>query len=193
MKITSGYAQGMKLSIAEGQITRPTSEKVRQAVMNMLSGYLSEAFFYDLCAGTGAMGLEALSRGARGCLFMESNQKALRCLQTNVTELERRFQKQELTSPKISIVPQSILQLPKFSEPASIIWADPPYQESLAYLQKMSKPLREMSEDDALLVWEWDSATLPKGDQTLENLNGWEWLKHKSYGRTVISLWRKRS
>jgi 16S rRNA (guanine966-N2)-methyltransferase len=191
MKITSGYAQGMKLSIAPGLITRPTPEKVRQAIFNMLQDRLDgDGTIWDLFSGTGGIGLEALSRGlASSCLFIENNALAYKALTQNVINFRERFKKQNLNCPHIDHFQNSVeIFLKKYGtkNPPNVIWGDPPYQFSQDFLKAYSKVFHSMSLKGGLLIWEWDQT-----NEEMENLDGWELIKIKSYGRTQIGLWTK--
>ena len=84
MRIVGGEFKGRKLFAPEGAATRPTAERVREAIFDILGPRVEGAAFADLYAGTGAVGIEALSRGAASCVFVESHPKALRCLQIKI-------------------------------------------------------------------------------------------------------------
>src|SRR5437870_1872448 len=86
MRVIAGRHRGRRLKAPRGRVTRPTSEKVREAVFAML-GELDGACVLDLFAGSGALGIEALSRGAERAVFVESNAQAARLLRANLTAL----------------------------------------------------------------------------------------------------------
>ena len=84
MRIIAGSARGRTLQAPAGNAVRPTSDKARGALFSILSQKLSGARFFDLCAGTGAIGLEALSRGAESAVFVEKDRAALETLRANI-------------------------------------------------------------------------------------------------------------
>jgi 16S rRNA (guanine(966)-N(2))-methyltransferase RsmD len=84
MRIIAGSAKGRKLQAPKGSKTRPTSDRVREAIFSIVGDLVVDAMVLDLYAGTGAMGLEALSRGARQAVFVETDIPALRCLEMNI-------------------------------------------------------------------------------------------------------------
>ena len=86
MRIISGSRKGHGIAAPRGIATRPTSDRVREAAFNLI-GPVDDATVLDLFAGSGAMGLEALSRGARRCVFVESSQEAVRVIQANLLKL----------------------------------------------------------------------------------------------------------
>jgi 16S rRNA (guanine966-N2)-methyltransferase len=89
MRVVAGELGGRKLVAPSGDTTRPTTDKVRQAVFNSLDsmGLIEDAVVADLYAGSGAMGIEALSRGAARCTFVERDRAALQALRTNIDAL----------------------------------------------------------------------------------------------------------
>ncbi|MBE3573664.1 MAG: 16S rRNA (guanine(966)-N(2))-methyltransferase RsmD, partial [Moorella humiferrea] len=84
LRIIAGQARGQRLRTPKGSGTRPTSERVREALFNILGPRVIEALFLDLFAGSGAVGLEALSRGAKEAFFIEHDRRALSCLKANL-------------------------------------------------------------------------------------------------------------
>jgi 16S rRNA (guanine966-N2)-methyltransferase len=89
MRISGGEARGIKLLVPKGDAVRPATDGLRQAVFSSLAGRLAGARFLDLFAGSGAYGLEALSRGAAGGAFVEQNAKAVACLRHNLAAVCR--------------------------------------------------------------------------------------------------------
>ena len=89
MRVVSGELRGRRIESPVGDATRPTTDKVREAVFNALgsAGILDGATVLDLFAGTGAMGIEALSRGAQRCVFVERDRNALATLRRNIDSL----------------------------------------------------------------------------------------------------------
>jgi len=84
MRVISGYSKGRVLKSPKGNNTRPTSDKVKGAFFNILSDYVHEAVFLDLFAGTGSIGIEALSRGAEKCVFIEKDPHAVTIIKANL-------------------------------------------------------------------------------------------------------------
>ena len=125
MRIVGGEHRGRKLFAPEGEATRPTSEKVREALFDILGARVAGAAFGDLYAGTGAVGLEALSRGATRCLFVERRRRALECLRRNIEALR--------AGPRARILPvdaaQAMALLEKEGPPLDILFCDPPYAD----------------------------------------------------------------
>lgn len=123
MRIIGGAWRGRPLDAPPGEGTRPTADRARETLFSMLTsrlGSFDQLRVADLFAGTGALGLEALSRGAASAVFVESDAAALAGLRRNAERLG--------AAPRVRIIGGSALALPK-SEPFDVIFADPPYAE----------------------------------------------------------------
>ena len=90
MRVVAGRLGGRRLVAPEGRDTRPTTDRVREAVFNALgsAGLIDGALVADLYAGSGALGIEAISRGAAHCIFVETDRAAVAALETNIAHLE---------------------------------------------------------------------------------------------------------
>ena len=134
MRIQAGWAKGTELAVPKGELTRPTAAKVRAAAINMLAPYMADGPFLDLCAGSGAMGLEAVSRGATGAAFIELSRAALACLRSNAAEVSRRAQAQAMPQPEFLVIagelPQVLSRLKRSPlTPFATVFIDPPYEQ----------------------------------------------------------------
>lgn len=92
MRVIGGSAKRLQLKTLEGFDTRPTTDRIKETLFNMIAPYLCDCTFLDLFAGSGGIGIEALSRGARKAVFVEKNPKAMACIRDNLkfTKLENR-------------------------------------------------------------------------------------------------------
>lgn len=84
MRVIAGSAKSMPLRTVSGMGTRPTTDRIKETLFNMLQAYMCECRFLDLFSGSGAIGIEALSRGAYSCVFVEKNKKAAECIRDNL-------------------------------------------------------------------------------------------------------------
>jgi 16S rRNA (guanine966-N2)-methyltransferase len=130
MRIVAGAWRGRTLVAPPGSATRPTADRVRQALFDILlhaewggRAVIEGAVVLDVFAGTGAMGLEALSRGAATACFIENDPVALKALRRNVTACK--------AEQRVEIVAGDVLAVPSVSRPASLVFLDPPYGRSL--------------------------------------------------------------
>ncbi len=130
MRIIAGEYKGRRLKEPRGVHLHPTSERVREALFSIIGERLREARFLDLYAGTGAVGIEALSRGAQLVVFVESHSASRALIEENLTHCG--------LTPHASIIPYSAdayLQESMGGQtlpPFDIVFADPPYEESIA-------------------------------------------------------------
>jgi 16S rRNA (guanine966-N2)-methyltransferase len=123
MRIIAGAWRGRPLVAPKGDATRPTADRVREALFSMLAsrlGSFEDLSVADLFAGSGALGLEALSRGAASCIFVEQDKPALDALRTNIAKL----------SAKADVRAQSVLALGHAVAPLDLILMDPPYDSN---------------------------------------------------------------
>ncbi|WP_010217140.1 16S rRNA (guanine(966)-N(2))-methyltransferase RsmD [Sphingomonas sp. PAMC 26621] len=123
MRIIAGEWRGRPLVAPKGDATRPTADRVREALFSMLSsrlGSFEDLSVADLFAGSGALGLEALSRGAASCIFVEQDKPALDALRTNIAKL----------SAKADVRAQSVMALGHAVAPLDLILMDPPYDSN---------------------------------------------------------------
>lgn len=123
MRILSGEAKGRVLKTRSGKGTRPTDSRAREMLFNILGPRVLDAHLLDLYAGTGAVGLEALSRGARRCVFIEQNAVATRVIRSNLKVLGWQERAQVWQAP----VKSSLQRLADNGERFDIIFADPPF------------------------------------------------------------------
>ena len=121
MRIIAGALRGRKLQAPEGMATRPTADRVRETLFSMLAsrlGTFEGLRVADLFAGSGALGLEALSRGAAFACFVEQDRRAVDAIRANVTSLG--------VEDRTQLLARSALALPP-AEPFDLVFADPPY------------------------------------------------------------------
>ena len=120
MRIIAGQWRGRPIIAPKGEATRPTADRMREALFSMLAsrlGSFEELAVADLFAGSGALGLEALSRGAASCVFVEQDRAAVDALKANIAKL----------GAKADVRAQSVLALPPATKPYDLILMDPPY------------------------------------------------------------------
>jgi 16S rRNA (guanine966-N2)-methyltransferase len=188
MIITAGKLKGRKVKTLASNDVRPTSAIVRESVFNIVmlteAGtifYAGETRFLDLFAGSGVIGLEALSRGAREVVFTEKNPAAIKCLKQNLSIVEEQ--------DKISLIAGDALKiLDRFEEGSfNFIYIDPPYKAGL-YEPVMLK-IREkgiLAKDGIIILEHAGSTDMSKIVQEW----GFEVYKTKAYGDTGLTICR---
>lgn len=123
MRVIAGSAKGRKLKAPEGLHTRPTTDRLKEALFGSIQFEISGAAFLDLFAGSGGIGIEALSRGARTLDLVEQDAKALFCIRQNIKELSFERQTRIWAMP----VERALKELAKEKRVFDIIFMDPPY------------------------------------------------------------------
>lgn len=124
MRVIAGEFRSRKLESVEGMDVRPTPDRMREALFNILQGEVQDAVFVDAYAGTGSVGIEALSRGARNAVFIEKDRRAVEVIQRNLAALK-------IGSRARVIRGYAAIELASFE--ADIVFADPPYPKEREY------------------------------------------------------------
>jgi 16S rRNA (guanine966-N2)-methyltransferase len=179
MRIIAGTHKGRRLHGPKGPGLRPTADRVKEALFSILGSRVVGSRFLDLYAGTGAIGIEALSRGARHVTFVESNQAALRVLRANVTQC-RLGAAAEIQACQAGAF---LKRHAKTAVQHDIVFADPPYQQDrLAELWAALAGAAAIA-PDALIVLEHSSkSAVPPADGRLGL------LRQYHYGDTTLSV-----
>ena len=175
MRVVAGELRGRKIEAPEGKTTRPTTDKARQATFNALgsAGVVVDAHVVDAFAGSGAMGIEALSRGAAHCTFIERDREALEVLQRNIHTLG--------LDSRATIVRGDVLMQLGAVRDATLVIADPPYE-----FAKWSELLDAVKAD--FVVAESDRDMTQELFRENPPITGWEVTRVKRYGRAYVSF-----
>jgi 16S rRNA (guanine966-N2)-methyltransferase len=180
MRITGGQARGRKIGSPTGCAVRPTASKVRQALFNMIGRKIENARFLDICAGSGLIGLEALSRGAASLTSIEENRAFAQALQATASKLAYDIKVLPLDFRKALI----LLRGEKFD----LIFADPPYKSGCA--QKILDEIlkHELLDEEGLVIIEHLSdLSIEAPGQILAK------TKTRTYGQTALSFFQSES
>lgn len=176
MRIVGGSRSGRVLRAPGGAATRPTSEKVREAVFNIL-GALEGDRVLDLFAGSGGLGIEALSRGAAHATFVDAARPALIAIRQNLRELG-------LEDRATVLAGDAVTTPAKHPPPAPwrVVFVDPPYRSDLATRAVLALPTAQLA-DDAVIVIEHDRRNAPP-----DALGSLLRTDQRRYGDTLISF-----
>ena len=175
MRINSGRFKYRKLEIPES--ARPTTEKVREAVFSMLIGRVEGATVLDLFAGSGSLGLEALSRGAEFCVFNEGDRKNYKILKNNITNCK---------AEEISSIYNNDFRKALTNREFDIIFVDPPYREG--YYGEVFELVEEygLLADGGVIV-----AEHLNDNELSDNILGFSRTKHKRYGTIGVDFFER--
>ena len=155
MRITGGAARGIPLLVPKGDAVRPATDGARQAVFSSLGARVAGARFLDLFAGSGAYGIEALSRGASGGVFVEQNAKAVACVKKNIEAVCKSLGRETRDLVVLQADARGV-PLGAGGETPDLVFIDPPYEIIPAIAPALFARLTEVlaPKPDALVVFE---------------------------------------
>ncbi len=185
MRITGGGARGVPLIVPKGDAVRPATDAMRQAVFSSLAAWMPGATFLDLFAGSGAYGLEALSRGAIGGTFVEKNASTAACIRQNIASVCKSL---GCGSSGLQVLLADATTIP-LGEAPDLVFVDPPYEIIPTIAPKLFLRLTELLEGkpDPLIIFE-----MP-GELTLAP-DGWTCAKRlgKGPGQPTVAVFRAK-
>ncbi|NWG01815.1 MAG: 16S rRNA (guanine(966)-N(2))-methyltransferase RsmD [Syntrophaceae bacterium] len=179
MRIITGRSKGRRLSRPKGHGVRPTSDRVKESIFNILGEEVEGKIVLDLFAGTGNLGIEALSRGASKAIFVEKGRQALRFIQRNLNQLGLEDGSEII--PKD--VNRAIGMLKQRGESFDLILMDPPYGKGWVKKTLTKLNSHPIYGKDSLLVIEHD-----RREYLPQDLEGWALIRQKKIGDTLISF-----
>ena len=179
MRVITGTARGVQLKTQDGMTTPPTADRVKEALFSIIQFEIPGARVLDLFGGTGQLGIEALSRGAKSAVFVDAGEPACKLIRENLkrTRLEQQG----------SVVRSDYLQyLNRCREQFDIILLDPPYAE--VFLENALKCITEIDilQSGGIIV-----AERPLGKELPWNFEGFTRSKDYKYGKTLLTIYRK--
>lgn len=179
MRVITGKARGVQLKTPAGMLTRPTTDRVKEALFSIINFEIPGARVLDLFGGTGQLGIEALSRGARSAVFVDAREDACKLIRENLkrTKLEQGGR----------VVRSDYLEyLSRCKERFDIILLDPPYAE--VYLENALKRITEIDilESNGIIVTE-----RPLEKDLPWEFEGYTRSKDYKYGKTMLAIYRK--
>lgn len=182
MRVIAGTARGTRLQVPTGTDVRPTSDRARERLFAVLDPWLGDAVCLDLFAGSGALGIEALSRGARSCVFVERDARAAAVVRDNLARTGLDDSAEVYTRPAAAALATFAREGARFT----LVLLDPPYADERV-LQEVLRDLREMDlvAPDGLVAVEYPQGADPLPDD-------WEPGRILEFGASRIQLCRPR-
>ncbi|MEK5443250.1 16S rRNA (guanine(966)-N(2))-methyltransferase RsmD [Fredinandcohnia sp. FSL W7-1320] len=181
MRVVSGVKKGLHLKAVPGTSTRPTTDKVKEAIFNIIGPYFDGGVGLDLFGGSGGLGIEALSRGIDKMIFVDRDQKAIQTIKGNLETCRLLDQAEVYRNDAVRALKAIVKRDIKFD----VIFLDPPYKQ-----QKLTELIEEISKhqlltSDGVVIAEHDSEVLL--EKSIGNL---ELVRHEEYGIIGVSLYR---
>ena len=179
MRVITGKARGVQLKTPEGFETRPTTDRVKEALFSIIHFDLPGARVLDLFGGTGQLGIEALSRGAASAVFVDSREEACRLIRENL-------KRTKLDSDARVVRSDYLDYLGRSKEQFDIILLDPPYAEVF-----LENALKRITEIDILRSGGIIVAERPLGKELPWEFDGFERSRDYKYGKILLTIYRK--
>jgi len=184
LRIIAGKAKGLKLKTPKGNNTRPTSDRVKESVFNILSPFIENSVVLDLFSGTGNLSIESISRNASKAYLVEKDRQAVKIIKENI-------EKSKFNDVIVVLnedVFQALRRLGKDKIKFNIIFMDPPYLKGLIIpcIEEIIK--NDILEDNGLIVIEHDSKDIIK-----DISKSLSFYKEKKYGNTLITILKKEA
>ena len=179
MRVITGKARGVQLKTPEGMLTRPTADRVKEALFSIIQFELPDARVLDLFGGTGQLGIEALSRGAKSAVFVDQREDACRLIRENLKRTRLEQDGKVVRSDYLDY-------LKRCRENFDIILLDPPYAE--VFLENALKCITEIDilQSGGIII-----AERPLGKELPFEYEGYTRSKDYKYGKTLLTIYRK--
>lgn len=179
MRVITGKARGIQLKTPEGMQTRPTADRVKEALFSIIQFELPGAKVLDLFGGTGQLGIEALSRGAASAVFVDASENACKLIRENLRRTKLEGQGRVVRSDYMEFLKRN-------REHYNIILLDPPYAE--VFLENALKCIAEIDilETDGIIITE-----RPLDKELPWENEGYQRSRDYKYGKTLLTVYRK--
>ena len=179
MRVITGKARGIQLKTPDGMLTRSTGDKVKEACFSIINFDIPGARVLDLFGGTGQLGIEALSRGAKSAVFVDAREDACRLIRENLKRTKLETEGRVVRSDYMDY-------LKRCRDQFDIIFLDPPYAE--VFLENALNKITEIDilQSDGIIVTE-----RPLGKERPWEFEGYTRSKDYKYGKTLLTIYRK--
>ncbi|MCC0648055.1 16S rRNA (guanine(966)-N(2))-methyltransferase RsmD [Clostridioides sp. ZZV15-6598] len=181
MRVISGKARGLKLNTPKNEDVRPTTDRVKESLFNIINSYIMESEVLDLFAGTGSLGIECLSRGAKACTFVDISKESIEIVKSNIKKARVENESFILNLDFKTAIDKLKLQNSKFD----IIFMDPPYYKNM-FIEAIEKiDNSNLLNEDGIIVVEHDT-----NDLFPDKISKLEKTKDKKYGNTTLTFYK---
>ena len=183
MRVISGKARGTKLYTLEGLLTRPTLDRVKESLFNIISNKIKDCVFLDLFAGSGAIGIEAASRGAKKVILCDKSKEAMKVIKKNIEKTHLEEIIQVYCDSYENVLNKGFLEKP------DIIYLDPPYNTDYVFLALKQLLEKNLLKKETLVIIETDDSE--RIEKQLEILN-LEKTDKRKYGRAYLIFLKQK-
>lgn len=181
MRVITGEYKGRKLEAPEDYNVRPTTDKVKEAIFDIIMNDVYGSVCMDLFAGSGSLGIEALSRGADKCYFCDSDRNSIRLIKKNIAIVGAK-------EKSVVIAGDYKKALRRADEKIDVFFIDPPYESGLYETCISQIDILDLLSDDGIIITEHDTRfAMPDSVGNIVK------VKERKYGRTMLTLYSKQS
>lgn len=178
MRVVAGKARGLTLKTLDGDSTRPTRDMVKEALFNIIAEKIPDAVFLDMFAGSGAIGIEALSRGAKKTYFIDSNKDAISIINQNLN-------KAKFNDNSVVLCGDFLKALDRIkNEKFDVVFIDPPYNKELGVKAIEEIYKRNILQVDGIIIYETD-----RTENVPEEINVYKRYDYRKYGRNILNFY----
>lgn len=180
MRVISGKVRGLKLNTPKNEDVRPTTDRVKESLFNIINPYIMESDVLDLFAGTGSLGIECLSRGANKCVFVDVSKESISIVKSNIKKARVENESVVLNLDFKDSINKLKIQNNKFD----VIFMDPPYYKNMFIdaLEKIDEA--SLLKADGIIIIEHDTK-----DKFPEKIKNFIQTKSKKYGNTTLTFY----
>lgn len=181
MRVISGKARGLKLDTPKNQDVRPTTDRVKESLFNIINSYIIDSNILDLFAGTGSLGIECLSRGAKNCVFVDKSKDSINIVKSNVKKARVENESTILNVDFKDALKRLSTQNQKFD----VIFMDPPYYENMFIECLKIIDKFDLLDENGIIVVEHDTKDLFE-----DKIGRFNKSREKKYGNTTLTFYK---
>ncbi len=181
MRVISGKVRGLKLNAPKNDDVRPTTDRVKETLFNMINSYIMDSDILDLFAGTGSLGIECLSRGANKCVFVDSSKESINIVKSNIKKARVENESTVLNIDFKGAIKSLSLKNQQFD----VIFMDPPYYKNMFSDALNAVDSNNLLKEDGIIVVEHDTA-----DEFPEEIGRLYKTKDKKMGNTTMTFYK---
>ena len=181
MRVISGKVRGLKLDTPKNDDVRPTTDRVKESLFNIINPYVIDSNVLDLFAGTGSLGIECLSRGALSATFVDVSKDSINIVKSNVKKARVENESTILNLDFKTAIDRLNVQNKKFD----IIFMDPPYYKNMFIDALSNIDNSDLLSEDGIIVLEHDTK-----DKFIDKIRRLEKSKEKKYGNTTLTFYK---
>lgn len=181
MRVISGKVRGLKLNTPKNEDVRPTTDRVKESLFNMINAYIMDSDILDLFAGTGSLGIECLSRGSNRCVFVDKSKESIDIVKSNIKKARM---DEQSTIMNIDFK-NAIKTLGNKNERFDVIFMDPPYYKNMFIDALSAIDENNLIKDDGIIVVEHDTK-----NSFPDNIGKLYKSRDKKYGNTTLTFYK---